>query len=82
MRTMDQDSLAAFLAEAAVKHTGPDWAARYSQDAVQAFGTNATTFLDLLETAAAAHHAYEKGLGHKDDQWAAWYASHMLAGSK
>lgn len=31
-----------------------------------------------LVDAAAAHHEYEKTLGHRDDDWASWYARFLV----
>jgi hypothetical protein len=39
---------------------------------------NAETLATLLREAEAAHAAYEKSLGHADDDWPAWYASYIL----
>jgi hypothetical protein len=33
---------------------------------------------DLLRKAEAAHADYEKGLGHRDDDWPTWYAKYVL----
>ena len=32
----------------------------------------------LLRDAEKAHGAYERTLGHRDDDWPAWYAAWML----
>ena len=32
----------------------------------------------LLREAEAAHGAYERQLGHRDEDWPTWYARHML----
>jgi hypothetical protein len=32
----------------------------------------------LLREAEEAHGAYERQLGHRDDDWPTWYARHML----
>ena len=32
----------------------------------------------LLREAEQAHGAYERQLGHRDDDWPSWYARHML----
>jgi hypothetical protein len=31
-----------------------------------------------LKAAEAAHAVYEKDLGHRDDNWAEWYAAFLL----
>jgi hypothetical protein len=33
---------------------------------------------DLLRQAEAAHAEYERTLGHRDDDWPAWYAKYIL----
>jgi len=32
----------------------------------------------LLREAEAAHGVYEQGLGHRDDNWPAWYAEFIV----
>ena len=32
----------------------------------------------LLREAEVAHGAYERQLGHRDEDWPTWYARHML----
>ena len=32
---------------------------------------------ELLRQAEQAHAAYESGLGHRDDDWPAWYAAYI-----
>lgn len=32
----------------------------------------------LLRKAESAHADYEKTLGHRDDDWASWYAKYVL----
>lgn len=32
-----------------------------------------------LKLAQAAHHTFEKGLGHADPDWAQWYARYIVA---
>jgi hypothetical protein len=36
------------------------------------------TLAQLLREAEQAHGAYERQLGHRDDDWPTWYARHML----
>lgn len=36
-----------------------------------------TELTQALKDAAAAHHTYEAGLGHADENWPAWYAHHV-----
>ena len=33
--------------------------------------------VSLLMQAQKDHHDYEQNLGHKDEDWATWYADHM-----
>ncbi|HLZ61047.1 MAG TPA: hypothetical protein VKR06_29200 [Ktedonosporobacter sp.] len=33
---------------------------------------------DLLKEAEKAHGEYEKTLGHRDDEWAVWYAGFIV----
>lgn len=40
---------------------------------------DATYIERLLKDAAAAHHEYEAKLGKPHDDWAGWYAAHMVA---
>ena len=32
----------------------------------------------LLVETEKAHSAYEKGLGHRDENWPEWYAGHIM----
>mgnify|MGYP001557386566 CR=1 FL=1 len=83
MLTMNRQDLANFLKQAAERHKGTDdWAKRYAEDAVVELGVDESTFLRLLKAAADAHHVYEKGLGHADENWATWYAGAMVAKSQ
>jgi hypothetical protein len=38
-----------------------------------------TVLARLLREAANAHHTYEATLGHKDEDWAVWYAEYIIA---
>lgn len=38
------------------------------------FVLTADQLTQALKDAAAAHHVYEAGLGHADENWPAWYA--------
>jgi hypothetical protein len=33
---------------------------------------------DILREARDAHHVYERHLAHKDPNWPAWYARHII----
>ena len=33
---------------------------------------------DILKEAERAHGVYEQRLGHRDDNWATWYARHIV----
>ena len=37
---------------------------------------NPTDLAAALRAASEAHHEYEAGLGHADEDWAGWYAGH------
>ena len=38
-----------------------------------------TVLARQLIEAANAHHTYEATLGHKDEDWAVWYAEYIIA---
>ena len=83
LRTLgiDATALKEMLMRAASEYKNEDWAEGYSRLIKSWLGReiNEEDLSRLLKNASAAHHIYEQGLGHADEDWAGWYAEFILA---